>query len=194
MEWSRGSNIESSAHRKLVVGTLMDSRRSLQIDRHDDTQGRRGNGAGDQGIATRFTAPALIRKLRKACDAMIAERGAFSLFAVLMPERESTGWDIVVCADWLKRSDKTSLDYIFGKLAGFLSRSEMTKIARVIVADTGHAAAEPLTETIITSKITRVMNIEFSGLQIRDGYIFESRPKIGATLSRLQKQRKRIVE
>lgn len=75
----------------------------------------------------------LLDKLASLADELETERGRLVLFGLFGREESLGNWDLVVAAPWLNRQDHETVNYLFSKLQGALTRDELLQLSRVVI-------------------------------------------------------------
>ena len=117
----------------------------------------------------------LAEKLRRVEEEIARAKGSLNLFALLEREDLPDRWDLVISASWA-REDQATLRYVADVVKTFLTSSEMTLLARIVVLP----AAEDPVRSITQSYDIEHGQLELSepgrfGLPVKHGYIITSR-------------------
>ena len=105
-----------------------------------------------------------------------AERGAFTLFALVRPEaQELDKWDVVVSAPWA--ADNEMVRILAERISATFSDTALRQVARIIPVPADH----PLTQALLAEYPVehgrlRVDDDTFLGLPITKAYIITARP------------------
>ncbi len=74
-----------------------------------------------------------IKKIVELEKIVSAERGSFILFGIFKRTDLEDKWDIIACADWIKKKDNIDLKYFFTKVSDKIKNSNF--LARIILMD-----------------------------------------------------------
>jgi hypothetical protein len=114
----------------------------------------------------------LVRIEREISD----EKGPFALFAFFLREDAPDLWDLIVSAPWISKDKAASLKYIARRVQEILRAEELIKLSRIVIVDQDNPALEAINRAIhIQHGSTEILNGNFFGLQIKQGYIITSR-------------------
>ncbi len=118
----------------------------------------------------------IVQKLVHAEREMAQEKGCLLLFALFLREDAPDLWDLIVSAPWASENKSESLNYIARKIRDALSDEELLKLSRIVIIEQDNPALEVLNRTIeIEHGILEILNNNFLGLQIKQGFIITSR-------------------
>ncbi len=119
----------------------------------------------------------LVVKLSALERQISADKGEFTLFALLLREDSQDKWDLLVSAPWLQTNEKESWDYIAEQLREWLEPQELLLLSRIILLDDTNPVLKTLHKAIRirhTSAPVEINDTDFFGLLIKHGYIFTS--------------------
>ncbi len=77
----------------------------------------------------------ILEKLKSVVHDLENEHSPISLFALFLREGSLEKWDIVICASWLKPSDKSAYIQVISKIQAKLNSSELVQMSRVVILD-----------------------------------------------------------
>jgi hypothetical protein len=86
----------------------------------------------------------LFRKLAAYAADSAEKRGAYVLFALVMPVERPHGWDLLVSADWMRGSTRDEIERISSELDEYLSIDEKLELSRIVVLDPDNPVAAQL--------------------------------------------------
>ncbi|MBI4312374.1 MAG: hypothetical protein HY681_11425 [Chloroflexi bacterium] len=117
-----------------------------------------------------------VRKIAALEEAMSAERGPFTFFALFLRESFTLKWDLLVAAPWLSRSRKEDLEYVIGVLQSNLTKKEFLELGRTIILDWDHPRMEEAFELAdVEHGLVEVRDEDILGQTIKRGYIITSK-------------------
>lgn len=104
-----------------------------------------------------------------------SEKGAFSLFALLLREDAEDKWDLVASAPWLDVNKKASLEYLVNQVDSRLDTQELLSLSRIILLEKGNPILKAIHETAsVQHGITEMRDHTFFDLPIKHAYIITS--------------------
>lgn len=115
----------------------------------------------------------VVEKIRKIEVDISAEKGDFTLFALIQREESFGKWDIVVSADWIK--EKEILNLIALKLRQNLTESEQLLFSRIVVLQPSDAFVRSLNLINIEHGNAKLTNNSFNGIYINEAYLITSK-------------------
>ncbi len=119
--------------------------------------------------------------LRKAVKAMAAQKGEFTLFALLLRTDALGTWDLVVSAPWLESGQLKSTGEFIRLLTKLIGEESLQHFSRVVTLDKDAPEVRFLVEHFPTynEEIREAQSIDLFGLQIQAATIFRAKnPKI----------------
>jgi hypothetical protein len=106
------------------------------------------------------------------------KKGDFELFAILLREDAPDKWDMVLSAPWLKKEDRSLLEYMTLVLKEHL-KEDVIKLSRVVILDNSHPALKAIHKAIgVKHGGAEIQDSNFFGLQIKHGYIITSKSAV----------------
>ena len=117
--------------------------------------------------------------LRKAMREIAANRGNFTLFALLMRADGPGTWDLVVSAPWLESGKLRATSEFVRLLAQSIGEESLQQFSRVLALNSADAPLKFILENIpVEDGEIRIENTDLLGMQIKEGIILRSmRPK-----------------
>lgn len=117
----------------------------------------------------------IVEKLVQAEQAMIAEKGPFLLFAIVLREDAPDVWDLVAASSWIDKDKSSSLRYISDKVRSFLNADELVKLSRIVLIEPDSPALAAFQRAIhVEHGIVEIKNSDFIGLQVKHAYLITS--------------------
>lgn len=117
--------------------------------------------------------------LRKAMHDIAAQRGEFTLFALLLREDGPGSWDLVVSAPWLAGGQlKATLEFV-RLLAQAIGKRSLQQFARFVVLNSNDIPVKFILENIpVEDGEIHIQRTDLRSIQIEEGIIFRSmKPK-----------------
>lgn len=121
----------------------------------------------------------LIARYREIEADVARERGAFSLFALFLPEDAYGKWDLIVAAPWIGDWNMPSLEYLSGKVTARLNPEELRSLSKVVIIPYDAEEVHDLIEAYPVTpdqKPIELRDWEFSGVPIVRGYLLTACP------------------
>ncbi len=117
--------------------------------------------------------------LRKAMREIAANRGNFTLFALLMRADGPGTWDLVVSAPWLESGKLRATSEFVRLLAQSIGEESLQQFSRVLALNSADAPLKFILENIpVEDGEIRIENTDLLGMQIKEGIILRSmKPK-----------------
>ena len=117
--------------------------------------------------------------LRKAMREIAANRGNFTLFALLMRADGPGAWDLVVSAPWLEGGKLRATSEFVRLLAQSIGEESLQQFSRVLALNSADAPLKFILENIpVEDGEIRIENTDLLGMQIKEGIILRSmKPK-----------------
>ena len=117
----------------------------------------------------------LTEKISQVESDIAQNKGQFNLFAVLEREDLTDRWDLVIAAPWAKH-DEPTLRYIDDRLKRYLSASDMTLLARIVILEASEDPVRAINESYDVEHGQVELNDPARfGLPVKHGYIITSR-------------------
>ena len=105
----------------------------------------------------------MLEKLAALERNIAAEKGEFSLFALLLREDAEDKWDLLIAAPWLEADTKESLTYIVNKIRAQLTTQELLSLSRIVFLEKGNPVLEAL---------HRMVKVQHGMGEVRDSVVF----------------------
>jgi len=117
--------------------------------------------------------------LRKAMREIAANRGNFTLFALLMRADVPGTWDLVVSAPWLESGKLRATSEFVRLLAQSIGEESLQQFSRVLALNSADAPLKFILENIpVEDGEIRIENTDLLGMQIEEAIILRSmKPK-----------------
>ncbi len=117
--------------------------------------------------------------LRKAMREIAANRGNFTLFALLMRADGPGTWDLVVSAPWLESGKLRATSEFVRLLAQSIGEESLQQFSRVLALNSADAPLKFILENIpVEDGEIRIENTDLLGMQIEEAIILRSmKPK-----------------
>ena len=118
-----------------------------------------------------------IDRLRKAMRDIAAQKGDFTLFALLMRSDAPGTWDLVVAAPWLKKGKLKAISELTELLAQSIGEQSLLQFARIATID----ELDPRLKAIV-SKFSvdhghiGIRSSDLFGLDIEEAIIMRAKP------------------
>ncbi len=120
-------------------------------------------------------------RLRKAMEEIVAKKGEFTLFALLMRANAPSGkWDLVVSAPWLKGGELKATGEFVRLLTQSIGQKSLQQFARVLALGSDDARVQPILEKIVGDRPVedrplRVQSTDLLGLRIQEAIVFRAK-------------------
>lgn len=113
----------------------------------------------------------LIENTRQLGRELSAEKGPFSLFALLLREDAPGKWDLVVSAPWVGADRGTALRLVSAKVKQDLAPAELLAISRIVIVEPDSPEVQA---------INRSYPVEGSTVEVARRHFFRTRDKARA--------------
>jgi len=110
-------------------------------------------------------------KLREIEVETAAEKGGFTLFALIEREDSFGKWDVVVSAKWIKDNEKTLINSIASKISKKLSRNEQLMLSRIVVLSPTDPFVKNLNMIAVEHGTIKLTNNSFNGIFVKEAYL-----------------------
>jgi len=117
----------------------------------------------------------VIEKLRQIEVEISAEKGDFTLFALIEREDSLGKWDVVVSANWIGKNEKSLIEMLASKIHESLSKEEQITISRIVVLSPSDALVRNLNMIGVEHGVVKLPNNIFNGILIREAYLITSK-------------------
>ena len=125
----------------------------------------------------------LAKKLGQLRKAIEAERGPFTLYALVLPE-DAIAWDILMAAKWIDENQSDALQYLVKQVQNVLTKRELLNLSGVLLFDSGEIHDGALS-SVDSEDGWEENNVDFYGRQAQKVYVFVS-PVFDFQISRSQ--------
>ena len=116
-----------------------------------------------------------IEKLASLEREIAAEKGEFSLFALLLREDADNKWDLLASAPWLVTNQRESLDYLVNQLRSRLDTQELLSLSRIVLLEEDNPVLEAIHKEIrVRHGMAEVRDSIFFGVSVKHAYIITS--------------------
>ena len=117
----------------------------------------------------------LVDKLASLERDMASDKGAFSLFALLLREDAEDKWDLLASAPWLEVNKKASLEYFVNQLHTRLDTQELLSLSRIVLLEKGNPVLEAIHKAArVQHGMTEMRDRIFFDLPIKHAYLITS--------------------
>ncbi|MCD6136268.1 hypothetical protein J7J63_06135 [Candidatus Bipolaricaulota bacterium] len=123
-----------------------------------------------------------VQKLVKVERELSLEKGAFTLFALVLREDTPDFWDLLVAAPWIEVNKEDAIKYIATKVKKALTPQELMMLSRIVVIEQDNPFLEALHQAAqVEHGLMEVQHSIFFGLPIEHAYIIASQRTEKAT-------------
>ena len=116
----------------------------------------------------------VIEKLRQIEVEVSAEKGDFTLFALIEREDSLGKWDLVVSANWIGENEKSSIETLASKIHKNLSKEEQLKLSRIVVLPPSDALVRSLNLIGVEHGTVKLSSNTFNGILVKEAYLITS--------------------
>ncbi len=117
----------------------------------------------------------VIEKLRQIEIETSAEKGDFTLFALIERDDSLGKWDVLVSADWAGENEKSLIETLASKIHKSLSKEEQITISRIVVLSPSDALVRNLNMIGVEHGTVKLSNNTFNGILIKEAYLITSK-------------------
>lgn len=117
----------------------------------------------------------VIEKFRQIEVEISAEKGDFTLFALIEREDSLGRWDVVVSASWIGKNEKPLIETLASKIHKSLSREEQITISRIVVLPPSDGLVRNLNMIGVEHGTVKLSNNTFNGILIKEAYLITSK-------------------
>jgi hypothetical protein len=105
------------------------------------------------------------------------QRGAFTLFLLLLREDSPNRWDLIVSAPWADKDKDAAVKFLVAEIKARLAPEDLISLSRIVIADSGDKMVQAMTRafSIDGGGTVEVQNSDIFGLPIDHAYIFASK-------------------
>lgn len=114
-------------------------------------------------------------KLRQIEVEISAEKGNFTLFALLERDDSLGKWDVIVSADWIDNQEKELIKLIASKISKILTREEQLMLSRIVILQSTDPFVRNLNMFGVKHGTVQMSNIIFNGVLIKEAYLITSK-------------------
>ena len=116
------------------------------------------------------------KKLREVAKKLANTKGEIDLFALFLRENGLNKWDLLISSEWARRGQKKALQAIIDEMKTVLNDQEQLMFAKVVILDKDdNMLAEVKSAAHIEQGIAQFSNRHFFGLDIKQGYLIDSK-------------------
>jgi len=113
----------------------------------------------------------------KVAQEVESEKGPNALFALFEHDDNPGRWDLVVAADWITRTDRSTINYFIDKIRRYVPQPSPMNLSGVIVLKpTDHFVQAVLHSLPPQSQRQGIVHKAFSSLGLSDAYIITAAP------------------
>ena len=118
-----------------------------------------------------------VSRLRKAMHEMVAQKGDFTLFALLRRDEPLYGlWDLVVSAPWLKSDTLAATREVADHLAKSIGTKGLQQLARIVVITDDNPTVKFFLKNVPVEDGERgIQSTDLFGMQIEQAIIFRAK-------------------
>ena len=117
----------------------------------------------------------IVQKLAKVEKEASSEKGAFTLFALVLREDAPDLWDLLIAAPWIEANKEDAIKYIAAKIKKVLNPQELMTLSRIVVIEQDNPFLDALHRAVhVEHGLMEVHHSIFSGLPIEHAYIITS--------------------
>jgi hypothetical protein len=117
----------------------------------------------------------VIEKFRQIEVEISAEKGDFTLFALVEREDSLGKWDVVVSASWIGKNEKSLIETIAAKIHKNLSKEEQIRLSRIVVLPPSDSLVRNLNMIGVEHGTVKLSNNTFNGILIKEAYLITSK-------------------
>ena len=116
------------------------------------------------------------------------EKGALSLFALLLREESQNKWDIVLSAPWFSKDKTPMLKYVVSKLKKKLDQEAITNLSRIVLLNYNNPFVLNINSVIKTEHgTTEFKNCQFNNIYVKHAFIITSQKQTINAKARIKK-------
>ncbi len=118
----------------------------------------------------------IVEKFRRIEKELSAEKGLFTLFALVEREDSQLGsWDVVISADWIGNNEKQALNIITSKIYAKLTKTEQVILSRIVILAPSDPFVQNLNFTVPKNGDSEIItNATINGILIKKAYLITS--------------------
>ena len=117
----------------------------------------------------------VVEKLRQIEVEISAEKGNFTLFALIKRDYSLGRWDIVVSVKWIDSTDKLLINNVASKIHKELTKLEQLMISRIVVLPPSDPFVQNLNLIGVEHGSVKLSNNTFNGIAIKEAYLITSK-------------------
>ena len=126
------------------------------------------------GGVTEIRMAEIVEKFRRIEKELSAEKGLFTLFALVEREDSLGNWDIVVSAEWIGNDEKPALDTITSKIYAKLSKAEQIILSRIVILAPSDPFVQNLNFIVPKNGDSKITNTTINGILIKKAFLITS--------------------
>lgn len=124
----------------------------------------------------------IAQKLAEVEKEVALEKGAFTLFALVLREDAPDLWDLLVAAPWIEANKEDAIKYIATKVKKVLAPQELMTLSRIVVIEQDNPFLDALHHAVhVEHGLMEVQHSIFFDLPIEHAYIITSQRAEKAT-------------
>ncbi|MGI8641458.1 MAG: hypothetical protein ACR2MG_16125 [Pyrinomonadaceae bacterium] len=124
-----------------------------------------------------ITMSEVAEKFRRIEIELSAEKGNFTLFALIEREDSIGRWDVVISADWIERNEKEALDLVTSKIYSSLEKTEQIMLSKIVILPPSDKFVQNLNLIGVEHGKARITNCTFNGILVKEAFLITSNPK-----------------
>ena len=113
-------------------------------------------------------------KLRDIEVELSAEKGPFTLFALIEREDALGKWDVVVSANWIATNGKSVIQAIASKIKAKFRKEEQIMLSRILILAPSDSFVQNLNLIGVEHGTLRLTNNSFNGVSIKEAFLITS--------------------
>lgn len=127
-----------------------------------------------------------LKTLKLACDAIAAEKGPFTLFALFLRNETPDKWDLVVSSPWLEEGKLKALGELVEALGDKVGDEEILSLSRIVTLNHGDPVLDAVLDVLRREGAPSFLrNRNFGGVETKEAFIITANPQqhfeVGAT-------------
>ncbi len=127
------------------------------------------------GGVTEIRMAEIVEKFRRIEKELSAEKGLFTLFALVEREDSLVGsWDVVISADWIGNNEKQALNIITSKIYAKLTKTEQVILSRIVILAPSDPFVQNLNFTVPKNGDSKITNTTINGILIKKAFLITS--------------------
>ncbi|OIN60387.1 hypothetical protein [Arsenicibacter rosenii] len=112
----------------------------------------------------------MVKKLGQLAGRLAAQKGDFTLFALVLPE-DTIAWDLLVAAPWIDYASVETLRFLVSEVQSTLSKDELANLAAIKMMDNSLMPKDSFM-SMSSDMGWLETDIDFYGVPVKKAYIF----------------------